>query len=186
MNEKQFCKIIREAAGFEIVTYKTKERTSQMGTITGVFEKEIQCFIEGSIAAELTIDVSTFKTVLRARKKDGYMKTIHDWQLKRYIKSFSKDVVTFLKFRNKKSEEIEGYFTEKDLAQNDRFHMLSFIVSRCIVGWSGKDEERRDTFQRFVQYLIKAFDWEKYFQLKPVVHDEPEKEKGRDSECKDG
>ena len=51
MTESQFYKATHDGVcGFEIITYKTEERTSDVGAIPGVYEKVITCLIEGVIA----------------------------------------------------------------------------------------------------------------------------------------
>lgn len=175
MTESQFYKATNDGVcGFEVVTYKTEERTSDIGAITGVYEKVITCLIEGEVAARLTIYISTFKTRLEAKKKlSDNMEDIFGWQLKGYIRKYSKDLVELLKFRNKKADEIDKFMTKKPLALSDRYHLLGFIISRCIVGGSS-EEKRKDNFYAFVKFLINSFSWANYFRMEVIRHDEPE------------
>ena len=174
MTESQFYKATHDGvSGFEVITYKTEERTSNIGAITGVYEKVITCFIEGEIAARLTIYVSTFETRLEAAKKRrGGLEYIFDWQLKGCIKSFSKDLVELLKFRNKKTDEIEKFMTKKSLVLTDRYHLLGFIIGRCIVGYSSDEDKRKNNFYVFVKFLIKTFGWEDYLRLEVIKPDD--------------
>jgi hypothetical protein len=180
MTESQFYKATHDGVcGFEIITYKTEERTSDVGAIPGVYEKVITCFIEGVIAARLTIYVSTFETKLEAaKKKGGGLEYIFDWQLKGYIRKFSKDLVELLQFRNKKTDEIDKFMTKRSLPFTDRYHLLGFILGRCVIGYSSNEDKRKNNFHTFVNFIIKSFGWENYFRLEVIKHDEPEEGNG--------
>jgi hypothetical protein len=175
MTECQFFKITKDAVqNFDILEYRTSERTSQVGAITGVYEKVISCFMEEKLVARLTIKICNFETILEAKKSDGHFVVIPERKLKGCVKACAKKTVDYLKFRNKTAKLIDDFIDDNDLSKERRYHLLNFFIGRSIVTYSMDDDKRMNNFKDFVNRIIEFFGWETKLKLSDIVYDEPE------------